>query len=109
MIQRKVGERLRQEPKRALSPQGHRVEPESEPESEPDSGTQAWRYWAETRGMNEFEHERLDVYKAAIEEAGLGLGLGLGLDLSQPQPIKTAAGSGASSAGVSRFREVHAN
>jgi hypothetical protein len=29
-------------------------------------------------GMNEFEHERLDVYKAAID----GLGLGLGLDMS---------------------------
>jgi hypothetical protein len=37
--------------------------------------------------MNEFEHERLDVYKAASD--GEEVGLGLGLDLSQPQPIKT--------------------
>jgi hypothetical protein len=55
------------------------VEPEPKPESEPDSGTQPQPCWADTRAMNEFEHERLDV----------GLGLGLGLDLSQPQPIRT--------------------
>ena len=30
-------------------------------------GTQPWWWQADTPGMNEFEHERLDVYKAAIE------------------------------------------
>lgn len=40
---------------------------EPEPEPEPDLGTQPWRCGADTRRMNEFEHERLDVYKAAIE------------------------------------------
>ena len=43
------------------------VEPEPEPEPEPDSGRNFVDARADSLDMNEFEHERLDVYKAAIE------------------------------------------
>ena len=43
------------------------VEPEPEPEPEPESGRNRRGARVDMLGMNEFEHERLDVYKAAIE------------------------------------------
>ena len=43
------------------------VEPEPEPEPEPDSGRNFVDARADSLDMNEFERERLDVYKAAIE------------------------------------------
>jgi len=40
---------------------------EPKPEPEPDSGTQPLAMLGRYAGMNELEHEHLDVYKAAME------------------------------------------
>ena len=60
-------------------------EPEPEPGSGPGPEPQL-PLPAEVFGMTDFEHERLDVYRAAIawliiadEKLGLGPGLGLGI------------------------------
>jgi hypothetical protein len=41
--------------------------PEPEPEPEPEEIAQPSRHADRYVGMNDFEHERLDVYRAAIE------------------------------------------